>query len=289
VVWSHTWGVLLLSLAILYLVGGEQRRWRVHPVILASLMAWTFFVRPTFAISCAVVAIYVLLRLRSIFIGYIVTSLIWLGAFVIYSEYLFGRFLPVQYLRGSGFAFSTSGSLGALAGLLVSPSRGMLIFSPVLIVVILWLVRYRRLLPLSGLIFAGIAVCALHLLLVSAWKYWWGGYGYGPRLMTDVVPWLALLAIAAAVGRMRAQASWSATGGRVAYGAELLAAGALLGLSVLINWRGANSFDTAQWNVSPVSLEVDPNRVWDWTQPQFLAGLVPESGAASTTSTPKSR
>ncbi len=69
VLWSHTWGVLLLGLAILYLVGGEQRRWRVNPVILATLMAWTFLVRPTNAIAYAVVSIYVVLRLRSILRG----------------------------------------------------------------------------------------------------------------------------------------------------------------------------------------------------------------------------
>jgi hypothetical protein len=71
----------------------------------------------------------------------------------------------------------------------------------------------------------------------------------------------------------------SASAGRARIrGSELVLAGVLLGLSVWIHWRGANSIATAWWNVSPVSLDVAPGRVWDWSQPQFLATQLP-SGA----------
>jgi len=277
VVWSHTWGVLLLGLAILYLVGGEQRRWRINPVVLATLMVWTFFVRPTNAIACLVVSVYVLLRLRSILVGYLATSLIWLGAFVAYSEYHFGRLLPRQYLQGGGFELNVADQLQGLAGLLASPSRGILVFSPVLIVVIVWLVRHRRFVPSPALVTLAVAACALQLLLVSSWKIWWGGFAYGPRLLTDLVPWLALLATAAAVAWMRVGAGGHAAHPRGVRGAELAVAGVLLGLSVWINWRGANSFATAWWNVLPVGLDVAPGRVWDWSQPQFLATRIPDA------------
>jgi hypothetical protein len=277
VVWSHTWGVLLLGLAILYLVGGEQRRWRVNPVILATLMVWTFFVRPTNAIAYIVVSAYVLMRLRSILVGYLVTSLIWFGGFVAYSEYSFGRLVPSQYQQVGGFELNPAGWLQALVGLLVSPSRGILVFCPVLLVVGVWLVRHRRLLPLPWLVGAALAACALQLALVASWKVWWGGFAYGPRLLTDLVPWLALLAMAAVVAWTRAGASRGAGRARFVRGGELAVAGALLGLSVWINWRGANSIATAWWNVLPAGIDVAPGRVWDWSQPQFLATRVPDA------------
>jgi hypothetical protein len=272
VLWSHTWGVLLLGLAILYLVGGDQRRWRVNPVILATLMVWTFFVRPTNAIAYAVVSVYVLIRLRPIVVGYVATSLVWMGAFVVYSESHFGQLVPAQYLQGSGFELSPLGWALALAGLLASPSRGILVFSPVLIVVVVWLVRHRRLLPSPGLVGLALAGCALQLLLVATWRVWWGGFAYGPRLLTDLVPWLALLAMAAVV-------AWTRAGGRGRLSrfrsAELVVAAMLLGMSVWIHWRGANSIATAWWNVVPASVDVEPSRVWDWRNPQFLATQVP--------------
>jgi hypothetical protein len=274
VLWSHTWGVLLLGLAILYLVGGEQRRWRVNPVILATLMVWTFFVRPTNAIAYAAVSVYVVLRLRSILVGYLVTSLAWMGTLVLYSEFYFGEILPAQYRQAGGFELNVADQLWALAGLLVSPSRGVLIFSPVLLVVCLWLLRYWRWLPSRGLVLVAVSVCGLQVLLLTSWKVWWGGFAFGPRLLTDVVPWLSLLATAAVVAWRRAGLSASAGRARIR-GSELVLAGVLLGLSVWIHWRGANSIATAWWNVSPVSLDVAPGRVWDWSQPQFLATQLP--------------
>jgi hypothetical protein len=274
VLWSHTWGVLLLGLAILYLVGGEQRRWRVNPMILATLMAWTFFVRPTNAIAYAVVSAYVVLRLRSILAGYLAASPVWMIVYVFYSERLFGTILPADYRQGGGFQVNVAVQLQALAGLLASPSRGVLVFCPVLLILVFWLVRYRRLLPSRGLVLAAVSICGLQLLLLSSWKEWWGGFAYGPRLLTDLVPWLALLAMAAVAAWTRAGTNSSISHVRTR-GVELVVAGVLLGLSVCIQWRGANAFATAWWNVYPLSLDVAPQRVWDWSQPQFLATQVP--------------
>jgi hypothetical protein len=281
VVWSHTWGILLLSLAILYLVGQQRQRWRINPIVLASLLIWTYFVRPTDAISYALVSVYVAVKLRSLLLPYVVTSLVWVGLFVLYSEYYFGRLLPTQYVLSSGFELNPPLMLQTLAGLLLSPSRGVLVFSPVLLVVAFWAARYRRFLPFPGLFVLGAAACVLQLVLVSSWKIWWGGHSFGPRLLADVVPWLALLAIAAVSAWRCASARDAAAPGQVlvARYAELAVAGALLALSVWINGRGAISIDTAWWNDRPVPVDVQPDRVWDWRQPQFLAGPPPASGA----------
>jgi len=32
-----------------------------------------------------------------------------------------------------------------------------------------------------------------HLVMISAWKVWWGGDSFGPRLLTDTLPALLLL------------------------------------------------------------------------------------------------
>ena len=54
-----------------------------------------------------------------------------------------------------------------------------------------------------------------------------------------------------------------------------LAAGSLiLVLSIFINARGALSWATIKWYRLPVDIEKAPSRLWDWRQPQFLAGLL---------------
>jgi len=67
-------------------------------------------------------------------------------------------------------------------------------------------------------------VTAAHLLLVSKSRWWHGGFTYGPRLVTDVVPCLVVLMIPAMalVGRSR---SW-----RIAFGCALMVSIAVQGI-----------------------------------------------------------
>jgi hypothetical protein len=45
---------------------------------------------------------------------------------------------------------------------------------------------------------------------------------------------------------------------------------ALLIVSVWINSRGARSPATFAWNHDPVSVDAQPERLWDWSDPPFL-------------------
>ena len=73
-----------------------------------------------------------------------------------------------------------------LAGLLMSPSRGLFVYSPVLLFSVaglLWVV-------LRGpvLLKATAVGVVLNVLVVSKWFVWWGGYCWGPRLLADTAP-----------------------------------------------------------------------------------------------------
>jgi hypothetical protein len=54
-----------------------------------------------------------------------------------------------------------------------------------------------------------------------------------------------------------------------------LGAGAfLLALSIFINARGAIAMETWKWNEQPHDVVLVQKKLWDWRQPQFLAGLI---------------
>jgi len=86
-------------------------------------------------------------------------------------------------------------------GVWLSPSKGILVYSPVLIfsLVGLWLVikksRSMKKDPqdLKYLIF-GLTVL-LHTLVISFWKHWYGGWSFGYRMSSDVLPFLILMLI----------------------------------------------------------------------------------------------
>ncbi len=119
-------------------------------------------------------------------------------ALAAYNFYYFGNpFTLAQQLVGHGVATEKTGSpdlwqtpfFEGLAGLLVSPSRGLLVFSPFLIlsawgIVRIWRdSRYRVLRPLTV---GALAVMALQ----CKWFDWWGGWTYGPRPWVDMIPLL---------------------------------------------------------------------------------------------------
>lgn len=59
--WSHTWGILLLGIVVFLLLRLEARQRSFSPVLMASLLSWLYFVRPTFAVSILAISVYLFL------------------------------------------------------------------------------------------------------------------------------------------------------------------------------------------------------------------------------------
>src|SRR5215207_1947386 len=95
--WSHTWGILLLGIVVFLLLRLEARRRGFSPVLLASLLSWLYFIRPTFAVPILAASVYLLLFRRGLLPRYAVTGALWLTAFVLYSLTHFGQLLPSYY------------------------------------------------------------------------------------------------------------------------------------------------------------------------------------------------
>jgi hypothetical protein len=44
----------------------------------------------------------------------------------------------------------------------------------------------------------------------------------------------------------------------------------LVAVSFLVNFRGATARAVYRWNAEPVDIDVQPSRLWDWRDLQFL-------------------
>ena len=271
VLWTDTWGTFLLGIALLMILRRETRRAELNGVILATLLAWLYFVRPTFAIHIIAITIYVLLCQRKYLLRYALTGAFWLALFFWYSWHNFHRLLP-SYYGANRLYFGVFWT--ALAANLVSPGRGLLVYVPSLLFVGYLLVRYRRQLVYPRIVVLALSVTVGHLAVMSCFAHWWGGYSYGPRFSTGLVPWFVVLAILA----VQARAVWLKKHGRelaqLGKKLELSVGALLLFASVAINALGAADRNTAYWNVRPQNIDLHPERNWDWRQPQFLAGLL---------------
>jgi hypothetical protein len=215
------------------------------------------------------VTLYVLLRRASAFKRLALTGALGFGLFVAYAQALYGTWLPTFYRTLQAPRSETY--LERVLGNLISPSRGLLVFVPGLVLVTYLLLRYRAFVVQRALCVAALAAAAGTFLLMSAWPIWWGGHSYGPRLSTTVVPWLYLLAVLALRSRLDAQAAGVAGRGtaRIEAGCGCL----LVAAGLALNGAGALSVNTWLWNVSPSGIDENPQRLWDWRRAQFLAAV----------------
>jgi len=264
--WSHTWAILLVVIAIDHLIRHEINGRKLRPVLLASVLVFAYFTRPTMAIGVAATGVYLALRHRKVFLPYAATVAGWFAVFVLTSWVQYGQLLPPYYrpTRLGAPEFWTG-----LTGNLVSPSRGLLVFLPHIVVIGLWLVRYGRRSQHAPLALLGLTAALGHLAVVASFPVWWGGHGYGPRLLTDAVPWLILPTLAAFSGWRRSREKRARH--RLRDRVETAAAIGLTAAALLINGGGALAPSTNEWNWKPVDVDLDHSRVWDWSDAQFLA------------------
>jgi hypothetical protein len=157
--------------------------------------------------------------------------------------------------HGVTSSFSSQPWVGAL-GLLVSPNRGLLIFSPVFALVFAGVRRSIREFPDLRLGWLPVASAALFV-VYACYSVWWGGFTFGPRYMMDL---LVPLTPAAACGVEAALARrWSRW-----------LAGAALAWSVVVSATGAFMYPNDQWNATSESVDTHHARLWDWRDPQIV-------------------
>jgi len=262
--WSHTWSVMLAGVVIYLLMMAELKIRKLPPVLLATLLAWMYFVRPTNSVVILGVTGFVFLFYRRQFAVFMLTGMGWLAIFLYYSWHNFGQLLP-NYYRADRLDFGTF-PVG-LQGTLISPSRGLFVFVPVLIFPALLLIRHWKYRPLPRLMWLAFFVTSGMVLTISGFSNWWGGDGFGPRFTTDLVPWFVMLTVVtikAALTWRQQRREWD-----LAWVIQLAFGALLLAVSVFINARGALAVETWRWNNIGLG-----NKLWDWRQPQFLAGLI---------------
>ena len=267
--WNHTWLVLLVGLVVDSLLTSERRHTQLHPIWIGTLLAWGYFVRPTASPAILATTIYLLVTHRDCFFAYAATGAAWAAAFVGYWLWAFGTWIPLYYSPSyypSRMDFHDLGKIGTgLQGLLISPSRGLFVYSPVVIFGLYLAVRYWRHVERRGLALLALAVVVTHVGLISG-NFWWdGGYCYGPRYLTEIIPWFVLLTILGLDAMRRAQIGSH-------HRMEIAAGFFLLAISVAINGRGAWSFAGLDWNLSRAF--VHRSALFDWRYPPFMAGLI---------------
>jgi hypothetical protein len=257
--WQHGPSMLMLAAALFVILKARSRPWLVQ---FAGLpLAFSFVVRPTNAIAILLLTVYVVVEYRRYFFRYILWTLPVVIPFLLYNLRVYDALLSPYYLD-----WGTHGRLlKGLAGTLVSPSRGLLVYTPVLLLSLLGVVLKLRDRCFTKLDTALLATLLLHWVMISAWRMWWGGFSFGPRFFTDVLPFFVyfLIPVVAKIGALRGPR-------KIILGASFAV---LAAVSFFVHSRAVLVPEVHLWNEKPVSVDLQPSRVWDWHDIQFLRGI----------------
>ncbi|MFN8598619.1 MAG: hypothetical protein U0559_20840, partial [Anaerolineae bacterium] len=259
--WQHGPSMLMLTIA-LYLTLLARKRPAASQFI-SLPMAFAYVVRPTNSIAVVVFSLYVLIVYRRYFVRYLAWALVIAVPFVLLNLSVYHTLLPNYYRWYSGFSLATF--FQALVGHLISPSRGLLIYSPILLLSIAGIFVKARQREFEKHDVVVLAIMGLHWISISLWWNWWGGVSYGPRLFSDMLPYFAywLIPVAAMLAKVTmAQRRLLITTSAV-----------LVAFSIFVHARGVTSSDVMDWNASPAPIDFYSFRVWDWRDPQWLRGL----------------
>jgi hypothetical protein len=176
---------------------------------------------------------------------------------LVYNAVAFGN----PFEQGYGSKPFDTPILTGLYGLLLSPSRGLFVYAPYLAFAVAGLVlawRSRGLVP-ARLRALGLVALAT-LLLYATYTEWWGGRVFGARFLDDLAPVL-FAALAWGIGRgLLDRAFWR----------RLFWIGA--GWSLLLFNAAALVYDQ-KWDTDPVNVNFHPEKLLDWSDPQWLAVL----------------
>lgn len=81
-------------------------------------------------------------------------------------------------------------------GVWLSPSKGILVYSPIFILSFIgFYLAMRKGIKENYQYLIYFLVVLLHTLIISFWKHWYGGYSFGYRMSSDIIPYLILLIV----------------------------------------------------------------------------------------------
>jgi hypothetical protein len=266
--WQHGPAALSLTMTMLLLHPRSVSRGRMLLSGLATAML--VLARPLDLLFALVVLAWVAWA-HPRRLGWFLPAPILLGlALVGYNQYYFDTIgggqdqLEQEHRRIHGVAGPWSGDLReGMAGTLLSPNRGLFVFSPwVALAVATAPVAFRKLVP--GALVRWLLLALLpYLFLLSKYAVWWGGGCFGPRYWADAFPLFGVL-LACAL-----DCAWGRSRGLVA----LLAVTIML--SVAVHAIGAFCYPST-WNFYPADIDVHHERLWDWRDTE-LSRCVKES------------
>lgn len=196
--WQHAASQLFLAAGIFCLLRnlGDRRAIGFSGLFVGLAVA----ARPINLVIALILIAYLLHQSRNRIPHFLAGTILPLSFLLWYNHSTFGSAFSQGYATEAYDAWTTPLHRGLL-GILFSPSKGLLVYSPVFWfsiagIVASWRRGMRDECTTWLFRYLGVAVASFTLMM-SKWHAWAGGWSFGPRMLVDITPLLILLMIPA--------------------------------------------------------------------------------------------
>ena len=285
--WQHGMVALLFSILFYLIVQNEEKEQAWTPVAIGVCSALLVFTRPSDMFLALPALVYAIFRNKRDCIVCFVSAVCSALPLIAYNEQAAGNIFGGYSGLLSEFSFSLQ-TIGAhMAGTLLSPNRGLFVFTPVALLAIPGILvvgmqiknpALRRVLYSFGLAFI------LEVLVYSSFNNWWAGTTFGPRFFSGSLPLLFILSgifLDSLTNRVESKKDLRYHAGTFLRMLLIV----LILWSVFVQVVGAFYYPNGNWNDSPATFSVatslpdaDTSRLWNVTDTQifrtFYAGPI---------------
>jgi hypothetical protein len=198
---------------------------------------------------------------RKIFAASIYAGSLFALIFIWFSFSIYGSITP-PYYSATRVGWP---SFDILLVQLLSPNRGLLVYSPFFALSVTSLYYVRRFSGSMWIFYGVIALSVIgSIIVISGFPHWWGGHAFGPRIHASQFGLLSVSCIPFFLWLQESSPNIRKLG---------LSALFIFGAAGLfINTAGAIFQESIQWNSSPIGVDARPERVSDWSDIQWLRG-----------------
>lgn len=258
--WSHGPSMLFLSITLYCLLQSSANN-KKYLFCAGIALAYSYVIRPTNSLSVILLSAYVLYKYRLYALSFICGALLIAIPFVTYNWHIYHHILSPYFLpnRVGGNQHLAEGLLGNL----FSPNRGLFIFSPILILSIAGIILKAWRKTFNVLDACILSIILLHYYIISSISTLYGGWCFGPRLFTDVLPFFLYFLAYFIHGIADIHQA-------LLHRFTVACICILISTSFFIHYRGATRPATFMWNSIPNNVDEHPERIWQWSDLQFL-------------------
>ena len=267
--WQHGMIALLFSILFYLIVRNEREEDSRIFILLGIFSALLVFTRPADMFLALPAFVYAAFKKKQNFIVYCVSGIIAALPFLIYNELAAGSIFGGYSNLLSEFNFSFQVIIH-LAGVLISPSRGLFIFTPIALLSFLGIFKIKSQIKnpeLQRVFYCFGIAFILEILVYSTFNCWWAGTTYGPRFFAGSLPLIFVLVgiFVDSLGSTRKDKRKTTDGIRIVS----IIIVSLIMWSVFVQIVGAFYYPNGNWNDSPATFTVGPfdqadtTRLWD--------------------------